>query len=496
MPDLLDPIISPEEELPEEPLEPDEERRPDLNQAKQDIQDIQKMFQKKDENGPEKSDKNQPPKNEPTAEELKNQPGQNAGAEGGSKAPTGTKADLKISHSQPPSSSGGGKVSGDLLKQLKAGHQKVGKIYNAKVAAQDLKENKEEYAKQYLKEEVKQIAKRVVAQAAKAVGEFLTTNPIGLIILGIIVVIFVVLGIVLAIYAFGHSGGVGVAKYPSTAAERQEVSTLAALTDSQLANSQYLQKVVAAEKQRLGNVKTVINSVYKNDSAKAQAATADLTAIINSMDAVVSAPTLAQKHVLIAQITAKLQAYYIKYPELVGAGAVNGGTLPVIPITEGQASECGVASTLSVVLYYNPGFTDSKYYDPTTRQTVGSSTSCVSPSYIDEHIKSTTNHLGWNFRKFSEVSKQGLLNSLRSGDPVILYTAAGGIYNNTKHIVTIIGYNPTDQAFIVNSTTGRPGGVQVSDHPNGHLLTWSNIQAKNGDGTYGHSFIIRDVYVK
>lgn len=335
-----------------------------------------------------------------------------------------------------------------------------------------------------------------VAEGGAAVATVEIWGPI-LIIVAIIVIIIIVIGVVIALFALQHgSGGSGPPTYPQTAADRQQVSALGALTQNQLANTELVQKTVALDKARFSAIKTTINKVYSSDSGKAAAATSDLNAIITAMDSVVTAPTLAQKNTLIAQIQTQLQSFYVKYPEIVGTGAVNGGALPVPGVNEraDQPHSCGISSALMIVLYYNPAYTNPSLYDKAAHATATNKTACIGA--YDQFFNSNTPHSDWATLTFNAVPEKAVVNSLAGGDPVMLYTAPGGVYS-TNHIVDIVGYRPSDDTFIINSPRGAGAGVDLhTPTPHGKQMTWSRIRQFAGDSFYHHTFVIRKAYVK
>jgi hypothetical protein len=96
--------------------------------------------------------------------------------------------------------------------------------------------------------------------------------------------------------------------------------------------------------------------------------------------------------------------------------------------------------------------------------------------------------------------------SIAGRDPLVLYLKTGGIFNNSKHIVAVVGYDPNDSpqeggTFIINNPA--PGdvkvGTRIAEPGNGKKLTANHIkQYLGGDNQeeYHTSVIIREIYTK
>lgn len=280
-----------------------------------------------------------------------------------------------------------------------------------------------------LKQGAKVAAKRVQAAAkqwaVRAAEIFVADNPIAWIIgiiVGIILVIFLVIGAIIAVSSLRGTQGNGPAQYPASASERAEVSKLAALSGSQLANSQLVQQTVAAEKARLTVIQGTISKTYASDATKAAAAKEQLKAIISSMDAITAESDIQKRRAAIVAIETQLRDFTTKYPEVLGYGATNGAYLPVPGVIEATGGDCGQASVLMVVLFYNPAFRDDQFYDP-IRHATKDNRNCVSPDYISNH----TTAKGWVRAPKSASTIADIKESLAGGDPVIVYTRAGSI---------------------------------------------------------------------
>ncbi|HSX41782.1 MAG TPA: C39 family peptidase [Candidatus Saccharimonadales bacterium] len=355
-----------------------------------------------------------------------------------------------------------------------------------------------------------QIAKRggeIAGQVAKAVAaeveRFIAANPIVWLVIAIIVVIFLLIAIVLAIFAFSRLNGGGPAIHPTTASERQQVTKLSALTGNNIANTQLVQQIVDAEKNRLSAAKAIISKVYPSDAAKATAASNDLTAIISGMDAIPKTPDLATRQKLIKDSEAALQKFAVTYPEVLGYSAVHGGYLNVPGVKEAVAHDCGAASVLMVTLYYNPTLVDPSLLDSGAHRvaTLGQASGtnvCVTPDYINAN----TGTKDWTRGIKGSTNLDQIKKSLAGGDPVIIYGSAGAIFSNSKHIFVIVGYDPTDDTFFVNNPS--PSGVQVhTKSPNSHQMTSGNLVSHLGDtrsesdGGFGHNSVmmIRSKYL-
>jgi|GEM_PF-3686964 len=374
---------------------------------------------------------------------------------------------------------------------------KAGEIKSAGAAVGDLKDNAGTYAKEAVKEKAGQVAKQAAKQVGntikKAAVTFLEKNPYVWVVIGIILLIVVIIAVAVALFTLGRSNGLGGAKYAATAADRQQVTSLLALSGDQVANTQLLTQAVAAEKARFEQLKVTAGTVYKDNPDKAKAAIADMETLITAVDAIPQQTDIAKRHQAITDLANQLLAYGNKYPEILGHGAVSGSYLPVLGVNEGTPNDCGIASVLMVVLYYNPSFTDAAFYDPTARATK-SNTACVSPDYISAHASTKD----WVYATSKEATMETVKKSLASGDPVVMYSQPGTIYS-IQHIFVIVGYDPADNTFLINNPRGSNNGVDLHVKvANGHTMTADYLSAHYGDkdGTYSHSFIIRKKYLQ
>lgn len=361
-------------------------------------------------------------------------------------------------------------------------------------------DQKKEKAEEAMKSEASKVLKKEASVMAKAAarevwvavaGFFAATWEIwvGLII---IVVLFGAFSFFTGGYFHGSGGsGGGFPRYPASAQERQQVSALGALTGSQLSDNQLVAKTIANEQTRLTNAKATIQKVYASDPARATAASTDLDTIIKAMTDVANQPLLDKRKAIIDAVTVQLQDYSTKYPEVLGYGAVNGGYLNVPGVMEATGGACGQASTVMVILYYNPTYSDSTYYIASNHITNGKNTSCVLPDYISNNNTRATD---WTWTTSSQTPPQKIKESLAGGDPVIVYTKPGSVYPNSPHIFVLVGYDPVDDTFIVNN----PGVNHIEVHtktPNGVPMSATHLSQYLDNPDYGHSYMIRKKYL-
>ncbi len=347
-----------------------------------------------------------------------------------------------------------------------------------------------------------QATKQVAKQTSKAVAKFVAANPEVWIPIAIILVVFILIAIIIGIFAFSRGAGSALPSHPTTAAQRQQVTKLSALSGSQIANTQLLQQTISAEKNRLASAKAVIAKAYASDSGKISAATTELTAIINGLDDItnpVKAPDVTARQKLIQNTESALQKFATNYPEVLGYGAVRGAYLKVPGVGEAAQGDCGAASVLMVTLYYNPAYADGEILDRTAHRSTRGGSVCVSTEYLNAH----TPHSDWVRGEKGKATIENIKRSLAGGDPVIIYGARGAIFSNSKHIFVIVGYDQADDTFLVNNPNIGSGNVQVhTKTPNGHQMTSTNLAAHLGNSApdpvgYGHNYVmmIRSKYL-
>ncbi len=197
-----------------------------------------------------------------------------------------------------------------------------------------------------------------------------------------------------------------------------------------------------------------------------------------------------------------------------GSGPTNGATqpLPVPPTNQSAGGQCGIASTISVVRYYNPAYNDTAYYDAANNAvTKGATTLCVSPSYINDHsagkVSDFTLATVERNKGFPTATFDNVKQSVLSGDPVIMYSAPDAFYPPTaqynQHIFVITGYNASTDTFDIMSPNGKAdifnGVIDGIGSPKGQKITADYLMSKttNIDSAYGgHSFMIRKKYLQ
>lgn len=172
------------------------------------------------------------------------------------------------------------------------------------------------------------------------------------------------------------------------------------------------------------------------------------------------------------------------------AGSGTGKYLNVPGVKEATGGDCGQASTIMVILYYRPSYQDSRFYNSATNST-RDNLACVSPAYINQQTRQND----WRYATSQQAGLENVKRSLAGGDPVIIYTRAGSVYSSSKHIFVIVGYDESDDTFIVNNPYVR--GVEVhTKTPNGKQMTSQHLKSHFGDSTYGHTFMIKGKYLK
>lgn len=337
-----------------------------------------------------------------------------------------------------------------------------------------------------------QAAGKAIASVAKKAVASLAASPVTWIVVGIAALIIIILIIIVVLFGFSGKGGKGFPQKPTTPTQLEAVNEIQALSGDKLSNTKYLVATINTAKGRLTKIKSITGQAFPSDPAKATAASTELDAIMADMDKIVAEPTLEKRKILVTAVSNRLVAFNKTYPELIGYGAVHGSYLPVPGVIEGYGGQCGHASILMTILYYNPGFTDSTYYDPATH-TTKSNSSCVTPAYINNG----TGKSDWDYATSKQASLDNVKKSLAGGDPVIMYAKAGLIFSTSEHIFVIVGYDPADDSFIINNP--NVGNVEVhTKKPNNQTITTSRMKQYFGDsdGTYTHTFLIRSAYLK
>jgi hypothetical protein len=145
---------------------------------------------------------------------------------------------------------------------------------------------------------------------------------------------------------------------------------------------------------------------------------------------------------------------------------------------------------------------------------------CPTVSLLNKYYPTAANgnRGGWNWyndksfdsviRSLRGVKKDGttcanpLVNGKCVGDPVVGYFKPGSMVSNSKHIVTIVGYDPTKNpqqggTFYINNplpggTTGRVI-MQAGTTMSGQALTKTLMEASAGV-SYNHTYALRSVY--
>jgi hypothetical protein len=164
------------------------------------------------------------------------------------------------------------------------------------------------------------------------------------------------------------------------------------------------------------------------------------------------------------------------------------GPLAVPGVKEGKQGDCGHASVIMVTLFYNQSLDDPTFYDKANKTTTGP-TSCVLPEYINKHNSVVKDEV-----RVKTKSLASAITSVTSGDPVVIYTSAGSIFDNTKHIFVLVGYDKSTDTFWVNNP--NIGSVEVGVKvANGKQMTRSHLESHLNEPSYGSTLIMRQKYV-
>lgn len=281
---------------------------------------------------------------------------------------------------------------------------------------------------------------------------------------------------------------------PNTASEKAQADTVAGLFGSATS----LRKSIINDTDKLvtslKNIELRIDKAYSGEQATN--AHRALDTIVGGLNTLKNLTDNSARSKLADTIASQITSFKKNYPELSGYAAVNGGYLTVPGVKEGRGTQCGYASVFMIILYYYPTYTNSYYYNPSTHSiNASATTSCVSPAFIN----SALNGVGptdWAYASSSQAGIETIKKSLSQGDPVIMYSKPGLIFSDSEHIFVIVGYDPSDDTFIVNNPNVNKVGMYTKK-PNGKIMTSERIKQYYGDSIYnGHSFMIRSKYLK
>jgi hypothetical protein len=183
------------------------------------------------------------------------------------------------------------------------------------------------------------------------------------------------------------------------------------------------------------------------------------------------------------------------------AAATGGQPLAVPGTRQGTEGDCGQASVISVVRYYNPRYSDPKFYNATTNST-RDNIACVDPDYINrmsgDAVKDFVrgNSTRRQTPELPVVTFDMVRRSVLAGDPVVIYTSSGSIYNY-KHIFVITGWDErTRRFYVMNPFVG--GFHSNTMQPNGKDMTPEHLLRFTGDqpgAPYTHAFMIRQRHI-
>lgn len=151
--------------------------------------------------------------------------------------------------------------------------------------------------------------------------------------------------------------------------------------------------------------------------------------------------------------------------------------LDVPLVGQGKGGQCGIASMIMVLLYYQSVYPEytlqaPAIYDAATQQVKTSAAwSCVSPVYMNARGPLVVKDWTWTCHTSSDkygctkpISRQSITQAIRrsldNGDPVVLYLEPGGAVGG-QHIVAVVGYDLNDEP--------EQGGVFIINNPNVHL---------------------------
>lgn len=191
----------------------------------------------------------------------------------------------------------------------------------------------------------------------------------------------------------------------------------------------------------------------------------------------------------------------------------NSAGLSVPGVEESQKSYCGRASIGMVATYYASSLGTNKGFNLSggiaehfTRDGVQSASAWLTTKSGDSCVSDLwLNNLGlnvptdWTYHSFrsAQEMRNTMIGSVQGGDPFVLYTAPGTIYDS-EHIVTVTGWDPATQSFIINNPKVKDVDVGVLGDKIGNkkLLTPEYLFSHRGTTKYGHDVIIRKKYIK
>lgn len=360
----------------------------------------------------------------------------------------------------------------------------------------------------------------VVAEAAVATAAAVEAAPVLAIIGGILVFVIAIVLIVMALTASNPASA-------GTLNESLPINTTSTL-DTTLLN-----QVLAG-----GTVTTELAQAIltKTESLRLQFTDARNQSILNDIAAAAQAiidndknskdPAVAEHQ------SALLKQKIEQFKSINTPKGCIGATycLPVPGVAEGSESLCGITSMVMLMLYYDPQYNDTAYYRQDQRYARGGPRSdgvkitdpdadnlCPGDTYFTNHVTDALKKSGrlpadapkdqWGRKSFARVPGgkdtiiQYMKESLKNGDPLILYVNQGGIFPKSKHLVVVVGYAEKDEpdkggTFIINNPDIGIVTTQTryAITGNGRKLTADYIKQYMGGGSggdYNNSIIIR-----
>ncbi|TSC66526.1 MAG: hypothetical protein CEO22_55 [Candidatus Berkelbacteria bacterium Gr01-1014_85] len=196
--------------------------------------------------------------------------------------------------------------------------------------------------------------------------------------------------------------------------------------------------------------------------------------------------------------------------------------LDVPLVGQGSRGQCGMASMIMVLRYYEsvyPGyqFNAPSIYNADDQEVQKGVSSCLSPDFMNKRGPQEIKDFVWTCHNASDKCRsaisrgsitQAMIRSLEAGDPLVLYLNPNGAVTNSKHIVAVVGYDANDEpgeggVFIINNpNVGLAKSVKQTRfsryQKSGQKLTAKHLERHYGGGSgssYQVTAIIRQTHL-
>lgn len=195
--------------------------------------------------------------------------------------------------------------------------------------------------------------------------------------------------------------------------------------------------------------------------------------------------------------------------------------LDVPLVGQGSGGQCGMASMIMVLRYYESVYPDYKFnapsiYDAPNQEVQKGVSSCLSPDFMNKRGPEAIKDFAWTCHVASDrcrtaISRnsitRAIIRSLEASDPVVLYLDANGAISG-RHIVAVVGYDANDEpgdggVFIINNpNVGLERSVKQTRfshyQKSGQKLTAKHLERYYGGGngsSYRVTAIIRQTHL-